>query len=149
MVVVVVVADLAVLVVVVLGEVVDVVPDAAVVLVVVELVVGLVEVEVVDGVVDGVEVVDVVVGAPGDDGVKTVGRFAISSTAVTKPSAKTKTMAAVPAKAFHVNRRPAVSPGAPAAVATPAPPVTPATPALFRTDVGVGGGVLAPSSSRA
>jgi hypothetical protein len=144
-VVVVVVADLAVLVVVVLGEVVDVVPDAAVVLVVVELVVGLVEVEVVDG----VEVVDVVVGAPGDDGVKTVGRFAISSTAVTKPSAKTKTMAAVPAKAFHVNRRPAVSPGAPAAVATPAPPVTPATPALFRTDVGVGGGVLAPSSSRA
>jgi hypothetical protein len=116
------------------GALVDVVVlDGAVELVVVELVGELVEVEVeVDG---GVEVV-VVVAGPGDEGVKTVGLFAISSTAVTNPNARRKTMAAVPANAFQVNRRLALSSCAPAAVATPAPLVTPTTPAPSKMEVG-------------
>lgn len=129
------------LVVVVLGAVVDVVARGEVVLVV-ELVVGLVVVEVV--VAGGFEVV--VVGVPGDDGVKTVALFAISSIAVTSPSARMKTMAAVPARVFQLNRRALPSPRAPAAVATPAPPVTPTTPAPSRTTVGCVGVVVAPSS---
>jgi hypothetical protein len=119
-------------VVVVLGVVVDVVVlDGAVVLVVVELVGELVEVEVDDG-----GVVVVVVAGAGDDGVKTVGLFAISSTAVTNPNARRKTIAAVPANAFQVNHRLAVPSPVPAAVATPAPPVTPTTPAPCKTAVG-------------
>jgi hypothetical protein len=142
---VVVVDDLRLFVVVVLGAVVDVAAlDGAVVLVVLELVGELVEVEVDDEVdvevVDGVDVVVFVAGA-GDDGVKTVGLLAISSTAVTNPNARRKTMAAVPANAFHVNRRLAVSSSVPAAVATPAPPVIPTTPAPSKTEVGISGTV--------
>lgn len=137
-----VVADLGA-VVVVLGAVVVVV-DAAVVLVVVELVVPLVEVVVVDGV-EGI----VVVGVPGEDGVKTVALFAASSIAVTIPNARRKTMAAVATNAFHVNRLPGVSLALSAAVATPAPPVTPTTPAPSNTVVGSKGAVLASKSSDA
>lgn len=128
-------------VVVVLGAVVVVV-DAAVVLVVVELVVPVVELVVVDGA-EGV----VVVGVPGDEGVKTVARFAISSIAVTTPNARTKTMAAVAANAFHVNRRPDGSVPDSAAVATPALPETPTTPAPSNTVVGSKGAVVASKSS--
>ena len=134
MVVVVVDDDLRFVVVVVLGAVVDVVAlDGPVVLVVVELVGELVEVEVEFD--DGVEVVVVVAGA-GDDGVKMVALLAISSTAVTNPNARRKTIAAVPANAFQVNRRLPVSSSVPAAVATPAPLVTPTTPAPSKTEVG-------------
>lgn len=128
-------------VVVVLGAVVVVV-DAAVVLVVVELVAPVVELVVVDGAA-GV----VVVGVPGDDGVKTVARFASSSIAVTTPNASRKTMAALAAKAFHVNRRPVASLSVSAAVATPAAPVTRTTPAPSNTAVGSKGAVVASKSS--
>jgi hypothetical protein len=127
-------------VVVVLGAVVDVVVFDGAEVLVVELVGELVDVEVVDG----VDVV--VVDAAGDDGVKTEGLFAISSTAVTKPSARRKTTAAVPANTFHEKRLTLAS-SAVAAVATPSPPVTPTTPAPSNTAVGSSGTVSAGNRS--
>ncbi len=146
---VVVVVDFRTFVVVVFDVAVDVVVfDGAVVLVVEELVEVLVGAVV--EVVDEVEV-EVVVDddgdEAGDDGLKMFGRLAISSTAVTNPSARTNTMAAVPANAFQVNRRRPASSRVPAALATPVPPVTPTTPAPAKTSVGSSGTVAGSTGS--
>ena len=144
----VVVVDFRMFVVVVFGVAVDVVVfDGAVVLVVEELVEVLVGavVEVVDEV--EVEVVVDDGDEAGDDGLKMFGRFAISSTAVTNPSARTNTMAAVPANAFQVNRLRPASPRVSAALATPVPPVTPTTPAPAKTSVGSSGTVAGSTDS--
>ena len=154
LVVVVVAFGLFVVVVVVLDEVVEVVVlDEVVVLVVVE---GAV-VEVVDDV--GVEVVVEVAGGPGvkmffrvgplpvSPKIEASGLFAISSTAVRRPSATTKTRAAMTAKPFHVYRRPPSATPVSAVWATPSAPVTPTTPAPSTTAVGGNGAVAASKDS--